>query len=79
MRCSGAAGVSAPEQIQFKNTATTDLTSDEDALLAAMKSKWRYNIRLAEKRGVSVRLGEEARSARVLRISMPRLARAMAF
>ena len=47
------------EQIQFKNTAISDLTSDEDALLAAMKSKWRYNIRLAEKRGVSVRLGEE--------------------
>lgn len=47
------------EQIQFKNTATTDLTLSEDALLAAMKSKWRYNVRLAEKRGVRVRLGEE--------------------
>ena len=47
------------EQIQFKNTATTGLTSDEDASLATMKSKWRYNIRLAEKRGVSVRLGKD--------------------
>lgn len=47
------------EQIQFKNTATTNLTGDEDALLAAMKSKWRYNIRLAEKRGISVQPGQE--------------------
>ncbi|HHY58603.1 MAG TPA: peptidoglycan bridge formation glycyltransferase FemA/FemB family protein [Chloroflexi bacterium] len=46
------------EQIQFKNTAITSLTVGEDALLAAMKSKWRYNIRLAEKRGVTVRLGQ---------------------
>jgi lipid II:glycine glycyltransferase (peptidoglycan interpeptide bridge formation enzyme) len=50
----------SPEQVQFKNTATTGLIGDEDALLAAMKSKWRYNIRLAEKRGVTVRLGQEA-------------------
>ncbi len=47
------------EQIQFKNTAFTDLRIGEDALLAAMKSKWRYNIRLAQKRGVRVRCGEE--------------------
>lgn len=45
------------DQIQFQNTATTDLRGGEAALLAAMKSKWRYNIRLAEKRGVTVRLG----------------------
>lgn len=47
------------EQIQFQNTATTDLTTSEETLLATMKSKWRYNIRLAEKRGVHVRLGQE--------------------
>ncbi|MBK8797310.1 MAG: peptidoglycan bridge formation glycyltransferase FemA/FemB family protein [Anaerolineales bacterium] len=51
---------SSVEQIQFKHTATSDLSRGEDALLATMKSKWRYNIRLAEKRGVTVRLGEEA-------------------
>lgn len=47
-------------QIQFRNTVISDLTPDEDALLAAMKPKWRYNIRLAERRGVIVRDGTEA-------------------
>ncbi|MCX7669031.1 MAG: peptidoglycan bridge formation glycyltransferase FemA/FemB family protein [Anaerolineae bacterium] len=46
------------EQIQYRNTLITDLTPDEDALLAAMKPKWRYNIRLAERRGVIVRRGD---------------------
>ncbi len=48
------------EQIQFKNTATTDLRAGEEALLAGMKSKWRYNVRLAEKRGITVRAGGAA-------------------
>ncbi len=43
------------EQIQFKNTALSDLAVGEEALLGAMKSKWRYNVRLAEKRGITVR------------------------
>ncbi|MEZ4676007.1 MAG: peptidoglycan bridge formation glycyltransferase FemA/FemB family protein [Caldilineaceae bacterium] len=45
------------EQIQFKNTGTSNLTNGEEALLAGMKSKWRYNVRLAEKRGINVRRG----------------------
>ena len=45
------------EQIQFKNTAISDLRPDEAALLEGMKSKWRYNIRLAERRGITVREG----------------------
>jgi lipid II:glycine glycyltransferase (peptidoglycan interpeptide bridge formation enzyme) len=45
------------EQIQYKNTMVSDLTPDEDALLAGMKPKWRYNIRLAERNGVCVRAG----------------------
>ena len=32
-----------------------DLTLSEDELSANMKPKWRYNIRLAEKKGVSVK------------------------
>lgn len=45
------------DQIQFKNTAFSDLTGGEEVLFAALKSKWRYNIRLAERRGIQVRQG----------------------
>lgn len=45
------------EQIQFRNTALLDLTGSEADLLAAMKSKTRYNVRLAARRGITVRVG----------------------
>ncbi len=45
------------EQIQFRNTVVIDLQETEDDLLARMKSKTRYNIRLAARRGVTVRSG----------------------
>lgn len=45
------------DQIQFRNTVELDLTKTEDELLADMKSKTRYNIRLAERREVVVRAG----------------------
>ncbi|MEZ4866194.1 MAG: peptidoglycan bridge formation glycyltransferase FemA/FemB family protein [Caldilineaceae bacterium] len=48
------------DQIQFKHTGFTDLTLGEEALLANMKNKWRYNVRLAEKRGIQVRQGTPA-------------------
>lgn len=35
-----------------------DIRPDEKELLAGMKEKWRYNIRLASRKGVSVRRGE---------------------
>ncbi len=47
----------SPEQIQFRNTIVIDLTPEPEELLAAMKSKWRYNIRLAERRGIQIRSG----------------------
>ncbi|MGD2144262.1 MAG: peptidoglycan bridge formation glycyltransferase FemA/FemB family protein [Anaerolineae bacterium] len=43
------------EQIQFRNTILLDLTPSLNDLLKGMKSKWRYNVRLAQRRGVSVR------------------------
>jgi len=48
------------EQVQFKTTMLIDLRPDPDQLLAAMKQKTRYNIRLAGRRGVTVRPGEES-------------------
>lgn len=48
------------EQIQYRNTVISDLTPSTDALLAGMKPKWRYNVRLAERNGVYVRAGEPA-------------------
>jgi len=45
------------DQIQFRNTVLIDLTLSKDELLARMKQKTRYNVRLAEKKGVTVRPG----------------------
>jgi peptidoglycan pentaglycine glycine transferase (the first glycine) len=50
----------SPDQVQFRNTVTLDLRRSEAELLAAMKQKTRYNVRLAEKKGVHVRLGAPA-------------------
>jgi lipid II:glycine glycyltransferase (peptidoglycan interpeptide bridge formation enzyme) len=47
-------------QVQFRNTITLDLRRSEADLLAAMKPKTRYNLRLAERRGVAVRPGAAA-------------------
>ncbi len=41
--------------IQPVRTILLDLDADEASLLAHMKEKWRYNVRLAERRGVRVR------------------------
>ncbi|HAJ38152.1 MAG TPA: hypothetical protein DCL15_20970, partial [Chloroflexi bacterium] len=45
----------SPQTVQPPSTIVVDLAGGEDAVLAAMKSKWRYNIRLAERKGVTVR------------------------
>ena len=47
------------EQVQFRNTVLLDIRPEEEALLAAMKQKTRYNIRLARKHGVEVRPGSQ--------------------
>lgn len=45
------------DQIQFRNTVMIDLLSSEEDMLACMKQKTRYNIRLAGRKGVTVRVG----------------------
>jgi len=52
--------VFSDDQIQFRNTVMIDLARSEDEILAAMKQKTRYNIRLAERKGVVVRAGQES-------------------
>ena len=45
------------EQIQFKNTVMLDVSTSEEEMLARMKQKTRYNVRLGPKKGVLVRVG----------------------
>ncbi|MFH1085228.1 MAG: peptidoglycan bridge formation glycyltransferase FemA/FemB family protein [Chloroflexota bacterium] len=42
------------ETIQPRRTITVDLEGDEETILARMKPKWRYNVRLAGRKGVMV-------------------------
>jgi len=50
----------SPEQIQFRNTVLLPVNLPDEDLLARMKPKTRYNLRLAQKKGVSVRPGSPA-------------------
>jgi len=45
----------SPHSIQPKRTIVVDLSGSEEDILGRMKQKCRYNIRLAEKKGVTVR------------------------
>lgn len=45
----------SPHHIQPPRTILVDLRGSEEDILARMKQKCRYNVRLAEKKGVSVR------------------------
>jgi peptidoglycan pentaglycine glycine transferase (the first glycine) len=48
------------EQIQFRNTVIVEVgTSTQEEVLARMKQKTRYNVRLGPKKGVSVRVGDQ--------------------
>jgi lipid II:glycine glycyltransferase (peptidoglycan interpeptide bridge formation enzyme) len=53
----GEGWIKSPEQVQFRNTMVVNLIPEPEQLLADMKQKTRYNIRLASRRGVVVRQG----------------------
>ncbi len=48
------------EQVQYRNTVLVDLTASEEEILGRMKQKTRYNVRLAGRKGVEVRVGTAA-------------------
>lgn len=52
--CGGAGRLRRGTAVQVPDTVILDLAQPEEALLAAMKPKWRYNIRLARKKGVEI-------------------------
>ena len=49
---------SVEDTIQPPSTIVVDLTGDEDQILARMKQKTRYNIRLADRKGVKVEVSD---------------------
>ncbi len=49
----------SPHNIQPPRTITIDIEDSEETILARMKPKCRYNIRLAEKKGVTVRAWDD--------------------
>lgn len=63
-QCMHAMHFQPVQAIQPVRTILLDLTPDEDTILANMKEKWRYNIRLAGRKGVRVRLAETVEDVR---------------
>jgi len=47
-----------PHAMHIRHEWVLDLRPDEKTMIANMKEKWRYNIRLAGRKGVTVRRGE---------------------
>jgi peptidoglycan pentaglycine glycine transferase (the first glycine) len=52
----------SPHNIQPPRTIIVDIKGSEEEILARMKQKTRYNIRLAEKKGVTVRAWDDIES-----------------
>jgi len=68
-------GFTPADSIQPHTSLIIDLSGDETTILAAMKQKTRYNIRLAEKKGVVVRVGNAADVATFYQLALVTAAR----
>jgi lipid II:glycine glycyltransferase (peptidoglycan interpeptide bridge formation enzyme) len=51
-------GLRPARTVQPRSTIVVSLSGSEDELLARMKPKWRYNIRLAERKGIEISTGD---------------------
>jgi lipid II:glycine glycyltransferase (peptidoglycan interpeptide bridge formation enzyme) len=57
----GKVKIQSSNEVQVPDTVILDLGQSEESILAGMKPKWRYNIKLASKKGVQVsKCGSEA-------------------
>lgn len=52
------------QAVQPLRTIMLDLTPSEELLLAQMKEKWRYNVRLGARKGVKVRVAQTVEDVR---------------
>jgi len=52
--------IESKDQIQFRNTIVISLEKPDEEILKDMKQKTRYNIRLSERKGVKVRIGDKS-------------------
>jgi lipid II:glycine glycyltransferase (peptidoglycan interpeptide bridge formation enzyme) len=52
-------GFTCADTIQPQSSILVDIRGDDETILSAMKQKTRYNIRLAERKGVTIRQGNK--------------------
>lgn len=58
LACLEALGFRETQAIQPQRSIALDLRPDEETLLAQMKEKWRYNVRLAARKGIEARVAQ---------------------
>lgn len=58
LHCLKELGWRETRHVQPIRTITLDVQPDEETLLARMKEKWRYNVRLAARKGVEIRIAQ---------------------